>query len=89
MPPSGVMKVAPHLRGKAAACTAASAPIAVTTSLTEASSDSPMWNRGKASRSNRMTRRPARASAAAAVDPAGPPPTTITSHSKPMPREES
>ncbi len=42
-------------------------------------SDSPMWKRGCRSRSTSVTFRPLRASSAAAVEPAGPPPTTRTS----------
>src|SRR5882762_5637902 len=43
-------------------------------------SDSPMWKRGNFSRSNTITRRPARASKVAAVLPAGPPPMIATSY---------
>src|SRR5262245_42666148 len=42
-------------------------------------SDSPMWKRGKRSRSNSSTRRPCCASSVETVDPAGPPPMTTTS----------
>ena len=79
--PSGVMNVAPHFCGKPASRTRSAAPIAARASLTEASSDSPMWNRGNRSRSSRTTRRPRCASHAAAVEPAGPPPMTTTSQS--------
>ena len=41
-------------------------------------SDSPMWNRGKRSRSNSTTRWPCRAMSVDAVAPAGPPPITTT-----------
>jgi hypothetical protein len=40
-----------------------------------------MWKRGNFDFSNTNTRRPTRAKVVAAVDPAGPPPMTITSHS--------
>src|SRR5262245_37796543 len=42
-------------------------------------SDSPMWKRGKRSRSNRTTRWPCWARSVEAVEPAGPPPMTTTS----------
>src|SRR5438094_2523490 len=45
------------------------------------SSDSPMWKRGWCSFSSRVTRQPFSASKAEMVEPAGPPPTTRTSHS--------
>src|SRR5574337_1261341 len=45
------------------------------------SSDSPMWKRGWRAFSASSTERPARASSAAAVAPAGPPPITNTSQS--------
>jgi hypothetical protein len=38
-----------------------------------------MWKRGKRSRSNRTTRRPRWAIRVETVEPAGPPPITITS----------
>ena len=41
--------------------------------------DSPTRNRGNSSRSSSSTRRPSRAIREAAVQPAGPPPTTMTS----------
>src|SRR5687768_15662734 len=44
-------------------------------------SDSPMWKRGKRSRSNRPTRTPCCASNVDTVEPAGPPPMTTTSKS--------
>src|SRR6476619_7134940 len=43
------------------------------------SSDSPMWKRGWRAFSSSSTRWPRRARSAAAVEPAGPPPTTSTS----------
>src|SRR5436309_3223807 len=42
-------------------------------------SDSPMWKRGKRSRSKRRTRTPCWASSVETVEPAGPPPMTATS----------
>src|SRR5467141_1310230 len=45
------------------------------------SSDSPMWKRGWCSFSSKVTRQPFSASKAEIVEPAGPPPTTRTSHS--------
>src|SRR4029079_12614031 len=44
-------------------------------------SDSPTLRRGSTSRSNNSVRKPASATSAAAVDPRGPPPTTIQSYS--------
>src|SRR5262245_12861717 len=44
--------------------------------------DSPMWKRGPFSRSNRWTRRPFWATRVEAVEPAGPPPMTMTSVSR-------
>ena len=79
MAPSAVRNVAPHFCGNPALLTRSEAPIEARASLTDASSDSPMWNRGNTSRSMTTTRRPARASHDAADDPAGPPPTTMTS----------
>src|SRR5687768_12343800 len=42
-------------------------------------SDSPMWNRGKGSRSNSRTLKPCCAMSVDVVAPAGPPPITTTS----------
>src|SRR5262245_23122840 len=47
-------------------------------------SDSPMWKRGKCSRSRRRTFLPCWASSVAAVEPLGPPPMTMTSISLAM-----
>ncbi len=78
--PSISQKLAPHFSTKPALATASSAPSASSTPLIHGSCDSPMWKRGKRSRSSTSTLRPRRASAAAALEPPGPPPITATSY---------
>jgi hypothetical protein len=53
------------------------------------SSDSPMWKRGKVSRSSASTLRPFFARKAAAEEPPGPPPMTMTSNSLDMETPEA
>ena len=80
--PSRVRKLAPHFLTNPASAIARSTPSATNTSLLQGSCDSPMWKRGKWSRSRRSTDRPFRARAVAALEPPGPPPTTTMSNSQ-------
>src|SRR4029450_3970413 len=64
---------------KPADLTRSSTPIRWSKGMFAGSSDSPMWKRGKASRSTSVTRRPPWARQVAAVEPPGPPPITSTS----------
>src|SRR5262245_55561541 len=71
--------VAPHFCRNPASCTAGKTPSSSKTGILAGRSDSPIWSRGKRSRSRRSTCQPWRASMVAVVLPPGPPPTTITS----------
>ena len=69
----------PTSSGSLAARTCSATPRASRPVVDVARSDSPMWKRGKRSRSTRTTQRPRWARAIAAGAPAGPPPATATS----------
>src|SRR5712692_9102686 len=71
--------VAPHFRRNPASCTAGKTPSSSKTGILAGRSDSPIWSRGKRSRSRSSTRQPWRASMVAVVLPPGPPPITTTS----------
>src|SRR5215475_5274496 len=71
--------VAPHFRRNPASCTAGRTPSSSNTGILAGRSDSPIWSRGKRSRSRRSTCQPWRASMVAVVLPPGPPPITTTS----------
>src|SRR5215468_2885664 len=71
--------VAPHVRKNPASCTAGKTPSSSKTGILAGRSDSPIWSRGKCSRSRSSTCQPWRASMVAVVLPPGPPPITTTS----------
>src|SRR5215510_2954189 len=71
--------VAPHFRKNPAFCTAGKTPSSSKTGILVGRSDSPMWSRGKRSRSRRSTCQSWRASMVAVVLLPGPPPITTTS----------
>src|SRR5262245_49146767 len=71
--------VAPHLGTNPACCTAGKTPSSSRTGMLAGSNDSPIWSRGKCSRSRSSTCQPLRASIVAVVLPPGPPPMTTTS----------
>ena len=73
------MNAAPYFRRKPAPSSRGVTPRRSNSGIEAGSSDSPMWKRGKRSRSKQATARPARARTVAAVEPPGPPPTTATS----------
>ena len=74
------MNTAPFFRWKPAASSRWRTPSRSKSGTLAGSSDSPTWKRGKRSRSKQTTLSPARARTRATVEPAGPPPTTATSH---------
>src|SRR5437016_11318299 len=71
--------VAPHFCKNPASCTAGKTPNSSNTGILAGRSDSPIWSRGKRSRSRSSTCQPWRASMVAVVLPPGPPPITTTS----------
>src|SRR5947207_9497773 len=71
--------VAPHLGTNPACCTAGKTPSSSSIGMLAGSNDSPIWSRGKRSRSRSSTCQPLRASMVAVVLPPGPPPITTTS----------